>query len=100
MLFGTVQLTMIGWGIAHGERPAVRVWAGLALAAGGLTALMLPSSQRPDPIGVALMVLAGIAWGAYSLMGRSARIHSPPTPAPSSGACRSRCSSAPLRSAQ
>jgi drug/metabolite transporter (DMT)-like permease len=72
VLFGAVQLTMIGWAIAHGERPRPPVWAGLTLAAGGLVALMLPAAQRPDPLGVALMVLAGAAWGAYSLLGRSA----------------------------
>src|SRR5262245_16551588 len=29
VLFGTVQLTMIGWGVAKGERPNSRVWLGL-----------------------------------------------------------------------
>jgi drug/metabolite transporter (DMT)-like permease len=72
VLFGTVQLTMIGWGIAHGERPRPTVWAGLALAAAGLLALMLPAAHRPDPIGVALMVVAGVCWGAYSLKGKAA----------------------------
>ncbi len=71
VLFGTVQLTMIGWGVAHGERPGRRVWVGLALAAGGLAALMLPAAHRPDPLGLALMVLAGVCWGAYSLLGKA-----------------------------
>jgi drug/metabolite transporter (DMT)-like permease len=70
VLFGAVQLTMIGWGVAHGERPGPRTWAGLALAAGGLMALLLPSASRPDPLGFALMVVAGVAWGAYSLLGK------------------------------
>ena len=72
VLFGTVQLTMIGWGIAGGERPGARSWAGLILAAGGLTALMLPAAIRPDPAGVGLMILAGVAWAAYSLLGKAA----------------------------
>lgn len=72
VLFATVQLTMIGWGVAHGERPGLRVWIGLVVAAGGLAALTLPAASRPDPLGTALMVLAGIAWGAYSLLGRGA----------------------------
>jgi drug/metabolite transporter (DMT)-like permease len=70
VLFGTVQLTMIGWGIGKGERPPPRTWAGLFLAAGGLGALMLPAAQRPDPLGFVFMVLAGICWGAYSLQGK------------------------------
>lgn len=72
VLFGAVQLTMVGWGIARGERPTARVWAGLVLAAGGLAALMLPAAVRPDPLGIVLMVVAGVAWGVYSLLGKKA----------------------------
>jgi drug/metabolite transporter (DMT)-like permease len=72
ILFGAVQLTMIGWGIAHGERPRPRAWAGLLLAIAGLAWLMLPSVSRPDALGVTLMVIAGVAWGAYSIAGRGA----------------------------
>ena len=70
VLFGVVQLTMVGWGIARGERPTARTWAGFALALGGLAALTLPAVGRPDPLGTALMVLAGVAWGVYSLLGK------------------------------
>ena len=70
VLFGVVQLTMIGYGVARGERPTPIMWAGLALAAGGLLALTIPAVDRPDPIGVILMAVAGVAWGAYSLLGR------------------------------
>jgi drug/metabolite transporter (DMT)-like permease len=72
VLFGIVQLTMIGWGLIRGERPATRTWGGLILAAAGLAGLTLPSATRPDPLGVALMAVAGVAWGIYSLAGRSA----------------------------
>src|SRR5688572_23991041 len=72
ILFGAVQLTMIGWGMAHGERPAPRAWLGLVLAIGGLAWLMLPSVSRPNALGAALMVVAGMAWGAYSIAGRDA----------------------------
>ena len=64
ILFGAVQLTMIGWGIAHGERPSPRAWTGLLLAIGGLAWLMLPSVSRPDALGTALMVVACVAWCA------------------------------------
>jgi drug/metabolite transporter (DMT)-like permease len=72
LLFGAVQLTMIGWGIAAGERPRPRTWVALAVAAAGLASLTLPSVGRPDPVGSALMIVAGCAWGAYSLAGRRA----------------------------
>jgi drug/metabolite transporter (DMT)-like permease len=70
VLFGVVQLTMIGYGMFRGERPAARVWLGLVLAMGGLAALTIPSAARPDPLGLGLMVVAGIAWAAYSLLGK------------------------------
>jgi drug/metabolite transporter (DMT)-like permease len=73
LLFGAVQITMIGWGIFSGERPRPRTWAGIALSVGGLAWLTLPSvAGRPDPIGSALMVVAGCAWGVYSLAGKGA----------------------------
>jgi drug/metabolite transporter (DMT)-like permease len=70
VLFGVVQLTMIGYGIARGERPTPVMWLGLALAAGGLLALTIPSVARPDPLGVVLMTVAGVAWAVYTLVGR------------------------------
>jgi drug/metabolite transporter (DMT)-like permease len=70
LLFGAVQLTMIVWGIVSGERPKARVWIGLAMAATGLAWLVLPAVARPDPLGSGFMILAGIAWGVYSLAGK------------------------------
>jgi drug/metabolite transporter (DMT)-like permease len=72
LAFGAVQLTMIGLGIASGERPRARTWAGLALAAAGLAWLTVPSARRPDLAGSALMAVAGVAWGVYSLHGKKA----------------------------
>ena len=70
VLFGVVQLTMIGYGIARGERPTPLMWLGLALAAGGLLVLTVPAVARPDPVGVMLMAVAGVAWAVYTLVGR------------------------------
>lgn len=71
VLFGSVQATMLGTGIVRdGERPRTREWIGLTCAAGGLIALTAPGSTAPDPVGCALMALAGVAWGVYSLRGR------------------------------
>jgi drug/metabolite transporter (DMT)-like permease len=71
VLFGVVQLTMVGTGIFRGERPPAATWLGLALATGGLAALTVPSVSRPDPLGVALMAVAGVAWAAYTLAGKT-----------------------------
>jgi drug/metabolite transporter (DMT)-like permease len=70
--FGAVQLTMVGAAIARGERPSPPAWLGLALALAGLGLLTIPAVSRPDPLGVALMGVAGISWGVYSLAGRGA----------------------------
>lgn len=70
VLFGVVQLTMIGYGIARGEHPTPVMWLGLALAAGGLLVLTVPAVARPDPLGVLLMAVAGVAWAVYTLVGR------------------------------
>jgi len=73
ILFGSVQLTMIGTGLVRGERPRQIDWIGLALAAAGLLVFTLPGVTAPDLIGSALMAEAGICWGAYSLLGRRRR---------------------------
>ena len=73
VLFACVQATMIGCGIVRGERPSRVEWSGIAIALAGLVLLTLPGAVAPDPIGFALMMIAGIAWGAYSVRGRSSR---------------------------
>lgn len=72
ILFGTVQVTMVGAGLLLGERPPATTWVGAALAAGGIVALVLPGLEAPPPGAAALMALAGAAWGGYSLVGRRA----------------------------
>ncbi len=72
VLFGAVQLTMIGWGLWRGERPTAVALAGWLLALLGLALLTAPGLTAPDRMGTMLMALAGFAWGAYSLRGRAA----------------------------
>jgi drug/metabolite transporter (DMT)-like permease len=70
ILFGCVQLTMIGADALRGQRPRELEWLGVALAFAGLVALSLPGATAPDPLGALLMAIAGVAWGSYSLLGR------------------------------
>lgn len=70
LLFGAVQLSMLLWGWLHGERLGLVAGLGTALATAGLLALLLPGASAPPLQAALLMLLAGIAWGAYSLLGR------------------------------
>jgi drug/metabolite transporter (DMT)-like permease len=72
LLFAAVQITMIAAGLRGGERPRAPEWTGLALSLAGLVVLARPGLARPEPVGGALMLGAGVAWGAYSLRGRGA----------------------------
>jgi drug/metabolite transporter (DMT)-like permease len=70
LLFGAVQVTMVGHGIWAGERLRSLQLVGLVLAFGGLVGLLLPGISAPPLYGSALMLSAGAAWGVYSLRGK------------------------------
>jgi len=73
ILFGLVQVTMLIGAVAGGERPTPRRWAGAVLALAGLGVLLLPGVDAvPAPGAAALMALAALGWGLYSLAGRGA----------------------------
>jgi len=72
LLFGAVQVTMIGHGIRTGERLLKLQMAGLVIALAGLVGLLLPGLSAPPMFGSILMLVAGAAWGIYSLRGRGA----------------------------
>lgn len=72
ILFGAVQASMLGWALLRGERFGAVQTLGFVLAIAGLIGLLLPGLSAP-PLGAALlMLLAGVAWGVYSLRGRGA----------------------------
>ncbi len=70
ILFGAVQLTMIVSAVVSGERPGSMVWTGGLVAFLGLVYLVFPGLVAPSPSGSCLMVIAGISWGVYSVMGK------------------------------
>ena len=73
VLFGVVQFTMVGWTVARGGRITLVQTAGGGLALTGLALVLWPGEAVQAPLsGLALMVLAGLGWGAYSLAGRGA----------------------------
>ncbi len=70
LLFGAVQATLLGVGLARGTRWSALQAAGLSLALAGLVGLLLPGLSAPAPLPAVLMLLAGAAWAAYTLRGR------------------------------
>ena len=73
LLFGTVQATMILWGLHKGERLDRIQILGFVVAVTGLVALIFPGLTAPPLFGSILMVGAGAAWGIYSLRGKAGR---------------------------
>jgi drug/metabolite transporter (DMT)-like permease len=61
---------MILASLARNEKPRAAQWLGLASAFGGLVYLVLPGVAAPSLLGAVLMLLAGVAWGLYTLRGR------------------------------
>lgn len=70
ILFASVQVTMIVFGLVKGKTLVLPEWIGLCIAFIGLIVLLLPGSSTPSLLGFVLMVISGIAWGFYSLAGQ------------------------------
>lgn len=73
ILFAMVQITMLGWGLMRGETLSGLQWLGFVIAIAALVWLVSPSLEAPPFWAAAMMATAGIGWGAYSLIGRSAK---------------------------
>lgn len=71
LLFGSVQISMLGYALAKGERLRPLQIMGLAVAVGGLVYMLLPGLAAPPLVGAACMLLAGASWAVYSTLGRS-----------------------------
>lgn len=71
ILFACVQAVMIGWALLKGDRPSLFEWLGIIIAFGAFIWLVSPGLEAPDPVAATLMAISGIAWGAYSLRGKS-----------------------------
>lgn len=72
VLFVAVQFTMIAAHLFSGNRMSLIEWGGCLLSLAGLVYLLMPTSSAsaPDLVSIALMSLAGIGWGIYTLAGK------------------------------
>lgn len=73
LLFGAVQATMILSGLRGGERFRAIQLVGFLAAMIGLVVLVFPGLSAPPLAGSILMLSAGVAWGVYSLRGKTQR---------------------------
>ncbi len=71
ILFSAVQLTMIGWGIYKKEQLSALQWMAFIVAVAGFVYLMLPSAAVPSVLAATLMAVSGVAWGIYSIRGKT-----------------------------
>jgi len=72
ILFAAVQITMLGWGYFKGERLSGLQWGGFILAVAGLIYLLSPGLEAPSLLGSVLMIVSGLGWGIYSIIGKGA----------------------------
>jgi len=73
ILFGVVQVTIFVYGALRGAVPSPRQLSGAGVAFIGLLIALWPSDGSSSSItGTALMVVAGLGWAAYTLVGRGA----------------------------
>ncbi|MGS2717017.1 DMT family transporter [Eionea flava] len=80
ILFGAVQITMIGCDLIKGRKLALIEWMGILMAVLGIVYLLWPAANinsaheihvLPFWLGGAMMLVSGIAWGLYSVAGAS-----------------------------
>ncbi len=71
ILFGGVQLTMFAGALLMGNSPPARRWIGMGVGFTGLVLLLWPIGPSAFAWeGTAMMLLAALGWGIYSLLGR------------------------------
>jgi drug/metabolite transporter (DMT)-like permease len=73
ILFGTVQLLMIGTSLLKGQRLRAVEWCGIVLACIGFLVLTAPHVTKPSWSGLILMIIAGLGWGLYTINGSGSK---------------------------
>ena len=72
ILFGVLQIVVFTWAVIEGGKIPLLRWIGAGIALTGLCVLLWPSGDAAVPLGGAIsMTIAGIAWAAYTLLGRT-----------------------------
>lgn len=69
-LFFAIQAAMLAWEVFRGYRLSALQWAGTLLTLSGLWRLVGSHVQANNVSGIVLMLCAGMAWAAYSILGK------------------------------
>lgn len=72
ILFASVQLTMMSAAFLRGQTLSRQEKVGVALAVFGFVYLLLPGLHMPPLFSAVLMIISGVSWGIYSLLGQGA----------------------------
>ncbi|MGD8171904.1 DMT family transporter [Vibrio sp. TRT 21S02] len=70
ILFATVQFALIGAYLWQGHKLSGREGFGSLCAIVGFIILMLPGAQQPDLFAAIMMILSGLGWAAFTLLGQ------------------------------
>lgn len=73
ILFGSVQISMIVYALLNKHKLLKIEWLGLSIACIGFIYLIYPDLTTPSLVGFILMMLSGIAWAGYTLMGKQSK---------------------------
>ena len=70
ILFASVQLTMMASAYLRGQRLRGYEKIGVLLAICGFVYLLLPGLDIPPLVAATFMIISGVSWGIYSLLGQ------------------------------
>ncbi|MEZ8194478.1 DMT family transporter [Vibrio cortegadensis] len=73
ILFGSVQATMLINSLLSGNKVTRNEIWGMIIAFSGFLYLVLPNVDTPSLFGFGLMMVSGVAWGMYTINGRSSK---------------------------
>ncbi|AZZ36385.1 EamA family transporter [Bdellovibrio sp. qaytius] len=71
IVFPTVQFVMLGYALYKGTKLQLHEKIGVLVALAGLVYLLLPGFDMPPLQASIFMMLSGVSWGVYSILGKS-----------------------------
>ncbi|WP_426358858.1 DMT family transporter [Pseudocolwellia sp. HL-MZ19] len=73
ILFGSVQICLILSALIAKQKLLLSEWLGLGLACIGFVYLIYPELTTPSLVGFVLMMVSGVAWAGYTLIGKRSK---------------------------